>query len=60
MKIPSICEDCPNSSYFEEDKCWYYWEGKKECMTGNNIKRGDNYAKGQQDKLFNRTSEQNK
>ena len=57
MKIPDICEDCPNSIYFKGGACWYYWKGKQECITGNNLKRGDDYATRQQDKFFNRTAE---
>lgn len=25
-----ICEDCINYKDFKE-RCWYYWERKKEC-----------------------------
>lgn len=57
MKIPDICEDCPNSIYFTEGACWYYWKGKKKCITGNNLKKGDDYATRQQDKFFKSTSE---
>lgn len=25
-----VCKSCANYKIFKE-KCWYYWEGKKEC-----------------------------
>ncbi len=32
MKVPKLCENCENSTYFKgEEKCWIWWKYKKKC-----------------------------
>ncbi len=30
LTVPLVCQGCMNFKFFNT-KCWFFWEGKKEC-----------------------------